>query len=77
MYPRNVAKVHMVNMMKRRSFSADLSKRARRLRGRFRIEEPESRAGMERRAAARATKPIARMAQGKEAVRRRRLNIRM
>jgi hypothetical protein len=65
MYPRKMANVHAVKLRKSLSWRADLSKSARALRGAASMLEPDRRAGMESRAAARATKPRERMAVGK------------
>lgn len=65
LYPRKVENEQHVKMRNKGSFRAVLSKSARRLRLLDSMEEPLRRAGMESSAAASATKPIARMAQGK------------
>lgn len=58
-------KEQQVNMRKSGSFRAVLSKSARRLRLEDSMEEPLRRAGIESNAATSATKPMARIAQGK------------
>jgi hypothetical protein len=75
MYPRKVEKEQQVKMRKRGSWMAEGSKRERAGRLFLSHVEPESSAGMESEAAARATKPMQRMAQGKPTVFVRRSNI--